>query len=298
MSRSNPKQLNVTMTDIEATYRSIIDCVNEKRWEDLPRDMHSHFVKNGQDSTPESYAAEIKSQGGKVEIIVDALTIDRESDQRLSAAVLVRFKPAGGSNEGIGAVDRTISFMEQHFVWFAEGKVSKILILADHDDRQRQLSKPEASYKADLISHEPPPRTSGTKLSASELHEKYRAYISCINAQAMETDLHNFCSPEVVHNTKTLTINEYRLLIQEAFTAIPDITFDLPTVIADEEAQRVAARIEFTGTPVGIIAGAKPNGRSVNFCEHVTYRFEEGKVARVWSIVDWASYRAQLSERQ
>ncbi|KAI0138504.1 SnoaL-domain-containing protein [Hypoxylon sp. NC0597] len=285
------------MGDIEATYRSIINCINERRWEDLPRYIHSRFVKDGQDITPESYAAEIKSQGGKVELIVDALSVDRASHQRLGATVLVRYTP-DRDNKDAEVVGRTISFMEQHFVWCAERKLSKILTLADRDELQRQLSNPEASYyKADLIGNDPPPgASSGAKLSAGELEAKYRAYISCINAQTMETDLHRFCHPEVVHNTKTLTIDEYRLLIQEAFTAIPDITFDLHTVIADDEAQRVAARIEFTGTPVGILAGAKPNGRGVNFCEHVTYRFEHGKIARVWSIVDWASYRAQLWE--
>ncbi|KAI1413584.1 SnoaL-domain-containing protein [Hypoxylon sp. FL1857] len=283
------------MADIEAAYRSVISCINEQRWDDLPRYMHSHLVRNGQDITPESYAAEIKSRGGKVEVNVDALTVDRESQQRLGATVFVKYTP-DRNNGNTGIVGRTISFMEQHFVWFTEGKLSKVLILADRDEMQRQLSTPEANYKPDLISDEPPPRvSSGVKLSASELEEKYRAYISCINAQAMETDLHKFCHAEVVHNTKPLAINEYRLLIQEAFTAIPDITFDLHTVIADEMAQRVATRIEFTGTPVGIIASAKPNGRSVHFCEHVTYRFEEGKITRVWSIVDWASYRAQLS---
>ncbi|OTA60815.1 SnoaL-domain-containing protein [Hypoxylon sp. EC38] len=289
------------MGDIETTYRSIINCINEQRWEDLPRYMHSRFVKDGQDITPESYAAEIKSRSGKVELIVDALSVDRASHQRLGATVLVRYKPDGDNKDAEG-VDRIISFTEQHFVWCAEGKISKVFTLADRDELQRQLSNPEASwsYKADLIGPDPlPGASSGAKLlSAGELEDKYRAYISCINAQTMETDLHKFCHPEVVHNTKTLTINEYRLLIQEAFAAIPDITFDLHTVIADDEAQRVAARIEFTGTPVGILAGAKPNGCRVNFCEHVTYRFEDGKIARVWSIVDWASYRAQLWERQ
>ncbi|KAI1144440.1 SnoaL-domain-containing protein [Hypoxylon sp. FL0543] len=288
----------MTMADIEESYRSLIHCINEQRWQHLPRYMHAHVVKNGQDITPESYAAEIKSLGGKVEVIADALTVDRESRQRLGATVLVKFTPAG-TKEGAEVIGRTISFMEQHFVWFTEGKVSKILTLADRDEMQRQLSNPQASYDADLISHEPPPSTSsGAKLSARELEERYRAYIGCINAQAMETDLHKFCHAQVIHNTRTLTVDEYRLLIQEAFTAIPDIAFDLHTVVADEQAQRVAARIEFAGTPVGIMAGAKPNGGGVSFCEHVTYRFDGGRIARVWSIVDWTSYRAQLAQQQ
>ncbi|KAI0379613.1 SnoaL-domain-containing protein [Hypomontagnella monticulosa] len=286
------------MTDIEATYRSLINCINEKRWGDMPRYMHSHFEKDGQDYTPESYAAQMESNG-ETELIVDAVTVDQESQECLGATVLVKFK-TNVINEGHAKqqAGKTVLLMAQHFNWFTEGKISKTLTVADRDEMHRQFTDPEASFTPDLISHyQPPPRASSdAALSARELEDKYRQYIGCINAQTMEAELHRFCHPQVVHNTKALTIEEYRLLIQEAFTAIPDITFGLHTVVVDERAQRVAVRIEFSGTPIGVFAGVKPNGRSVSFCEHVTYRFEEGKIARVWSIVDWPSYQAQLSE--
>ncbi|KAI1406066.1 SnoaL-domain-containing protein [Hypoxylon fuscum] len=275
------------MADIEATYRSVIECINERRWKDLPR----YFAS-------ESYAAEIKLAGG-VEIAVDAITVDRESCQRLAATIIVRFKSARANNEGAAPAGRAVCFMEQHVNWFTEGKLSKTLILVDRDEMQHQLSNPEASNTPDLIGQEPLKDALDVRrgmLSTRELDDTYRAYIGCINAQTMKTELHRFCHPQVVHNTKTLTVDGYRLLIEEAFTAIPDIIFGLHTVIADEKTQRVFARIEFTGTPVRMFAGAKPNGRSVSFCEHVTYRFEEGKIARVWSIVDWESYRAQLQQ--
>ncbi|KAI1102005.1 SnoaL-domain-containing protein [Jackrogersella minutella] len=283
------------MTDIEETYRCFIKCISEKKWEDLPRYISSHLIRNGQEHTPESYAAELMlvgGGGGRIELIVDAITIDRES-QRLAANIVVKSEVASVDENA-----QQTSFTEQQFVWFTGGKVSTMLVVEDGDDIQRQLSGAEHRYTSDLISLEQPSRrVAAVKLSASELEERYRTYIGCINAQTMETDLRNFCNPQVVHNTKTLTIDEYRFLIQEARTAIPDITFGLHTVIADAKTQRVAARIEFTGTPVGTLAGAKPNGRGVRFCEHVTYRFEEGKIARVWSIVDWESYRRQLSDQ-
>ncbi|KAI2613326.1 polyketide cyclase SnoaL-like domain-containing protein [Hypoxylon sp. NC1633] len=109
----------------------------------------------------------------------------------------------------------------------------------------------------------------------------------------MAAELPRFCHPLVIHNTKALSTERYRLLIQEALRANPDISIGIHTVVADERAQRVAARLQFAGTPVGELAGAKPNGRGVAFCEHVTYLFQDGKIARVWSIIDWASYRAQ-----
>ncbi len=36
------------------------------------------------------------------------------------------------------------------------------------------------------------------------------------------------------------------------------------------------------------------NGRRVNFAENVFYRFEGGKVAEVWSVVDKGAIEAQL----
>ncbi|KAI1384412.1 SnoaL-domain-containing protein [Hypoxylon trugodes] len=285
------------MADIEATYKSLIQCANERKWEDLAKYMNSHFTKDGQDSTLESYATYMKSTGN-FKANIDSITVDRHS-QRLGATVLVDFKFSKANDEGTKSAGRTISFLEQQIIWFVEGKVAKVFIVADRDEMHRHISDPSVTFTPDLIrEYKLPSATSGIKLSASKLEDTYRTYIRCINAQTMETDLRNFCHSQVVHNTKTLTEEGYRLLIQEAFTAIPDITFDLHTVIADEEAQRVAARIEFTGKPVGMLMGAKPNGRAVNFCEHVTYQFMDGKIARVWSIVDWPSYRAQLQPDQ
>ncbi|RYO77695.1 hypothetical protein DL766_002840 [Monosporascus sp. MC13-8B] len=110
----------------------------------------------------------------------------------------------------------------------------------------------------------------------------------------MESKLPIFRHPQVLHNNKALALDNYRQLMQDAITAIPDINFGVHTLIADEEAQRVAVRLEFTGTPVKAIRDIQPTGRPVHFAEHVTYQFREGKIARVWSLVDWVSYREQL----
>ncbi|KAI1443388.1 SnoaL-domain-containing protein [Annulohypoxylon stygium] len=286
------------MADIEQIYRCIVKSVNERKWEDLPRYMTSHLIRNGQDYTPESYAAEIKLFGGggaSVELTVDALIVDQAS-QRLAATVLVKAELGSASSDG-GA--QQISSTEQQFLWFEDGKVSTLFTLADGEELRRQKSDPEYQYAPDLISLHSPPAPShqvaGAKLSAGELEASYREYIGCINTQTMETGLHKYCHYQVIHNTKTLTRDQYRLLIQEARTAVPDIVFNVRIVIADEASQLVAARLEFSGTPVGVMAGAKPNGRGVSFCEHVTYLFQDGKISRVWSIVDWESYRQQLT---
>ncbi|KAI1781391.1 hypothetical protein F4818DRAFT_436582 [Hypoxylon cercidicola] len=221
------------MADIETAYRSFLLCINERRWDGLPSYMHYNFIKNGQDYPPESYTAGLRSVSG-VELTIDALIVDRESQQHLVVIVL--------------------------------------------------LSDPEAMYTPDWIGQEEPPAprvcsSSDDKvpqwLFSRELEDKYRAYIVCINAQAMGAEQQRFCHAHVVHNTKCLTVDKYRRMIEESFAAIPDIVVKLHVVFADEQAQRVAARLELNGTPQGpsMLADATPNGRRVNFSEHVTYRF-------------------------
>ncbi|KAF3059899.1 hypothetical protein GL218_04728 [Daldinia childiae] len=281
------------MADIEIVYRSIVRCINERRWEELPRYMHSHIVKDGQDFIAGDYIAEL-SKTGDVELIIDAVAVDK-SQQCIAAAVLVRFKPARVVDDA-AIPDKTISFTEQMFNWFTEGKLSKTLIVADRLEMQRQLSNPDARYTPDLITEENPPRDPlDGGLSALELESKYRAYLDCIMARRMETDLHKFVHPQTVFNTKTLTEEGYRDLVQEFFTVIPDLGLGISTMVVDERTQRVAVRIAITGTPIDTLAGVKPNGSAVSVYEHVTYRFEKGRIARVWSIVDWESYTKQMS---
>ncbi len=40
--------------------------------------------------------------------------------------------------------------------------------------------------------------------------------------------------------------------------------------------------------------GLPANGRRVTFCENVFYEFQNGRVRRVWSVIDKAALEAQL----
>jgi predicted ester cyclase len=241
------------MANSETIYRSFVQCINEERWGDLLNFASSPLNLNGQDvSLPEAFADKIKA-AGRLQLKLDAITVDKQT-WRLGATVLAKLQAANGARKD------TAEFMQQHLIWAKDGKITKIDDMVDNDDLGRQLSDPGYSPTPDLIGDHG--GVTGKKLSTRELEETYRAYIGCINAQKMATGLQNFCHSQVVHNTKALSIEEYRLLIQQAFTAIPDIVFAIDTVVADEEAQRVAVRIELTGTPTGQLAGADPTGSS------------------------------------
>ncbi|TGJ83546.1 hypothetical protein E0Z10_g5199 [Xylaria hypoxylon] len=278
------------MAAIERIFRSYIHCINEERWRDLANFASFPLNYNGEYiSAPESFADKVKAVG-RLQSDIDAITVDAQT-QRLGASLLAKLRLTEA------ATNKTMNLTEQgqSIIWVEGGKIAKVATMFDHDDVQRQLSESGYVSTPDLIAtynHD----ATGKMLSTRELEDTYRSYIGCINAQTMATELPHFCHPHVIHNARRFSLEEYRLLIQEAFTAVPDIIFGVDTVVADEKAQRVAVRLEFTGTPTGKLSGAEPTGRSVRFYEYVTYFFRGGKIDRVLSIVDWKLYRQQLSQ--
>ncbi|KAK7447228.1 hypothetical protein CaCOL14_011628 [Colletotrichum acutatum] len=111
-----------------------------------------------------------------------------------------------------------------------------------------------------------------SKVSVQEMKSFYQEYIKSINEKTMTRDFAQFCQPELIHNDRKLSIAEYIPLISESQDAIDDLYFDIDMLIADEETQQIAARLEFTGTPIKEWGGAKPNGNKVEFHEHVIYQ--------------------------
>lgn len=111
----------------------------------------------------------------------------------------------------------------------------------------------------------------------------------------MKANLHKFVHPQVVSNGVSMTVDKYRHSIEEGIAAVPDLFVGAHTVIADNRAQRVAARLETTGTPVKDLARVEPKGGQSRFAEHVVYQFRDGKIARLWSIADWTTGRHSLS---
>ena len=159
-------------------------------------------------------------------------------------------------------------------------------------------SQPTAAQRASAILTQPGPDPQAPAAAAAgrTLGDTYRAYIAAINGGAadMSSRLPEFCHPVVTHNGQELSLQQYQGLMEDAQDAIPDIVFDVADLIVDEDRQQVAARLEFTGTPVKTWAGMKPNGTAVHFSEQVFYWFDEGRVRSVVSLVDMEAYRRHM----
>jgi predicted ester cyclase len=101
----------------------------------------------------------------------------------------------------------------------------------------------------------------------------YRSYIACLNRHDLD-DLGRFVHDDVHHNGRALGLSGYKAMI---------------------DAPYVASRLDFDCTPQGAFLGIPVNGQRVQFSENVIYAFRDGKICRVWSVIDKAAIEAQLS---
>lgn len=118
-------------------------------------------------------------------------------------------------------------------------------------------------------------------MDAIALSQHYRSYIDCLNRQNWD-DLSQYVDNEVVHNGRPLNLSGYRNMLVQDFADIPDLRFEIE--LLDPSPRLVAARL---GLSVG--------GRTVSFAENVFYEVKLAKIASVWSVIDKAAIKAQLS---
>ena len=124
------------------------------------------------------------------------------------------------------------------------------------------------------------------------LEAAYRDYLACLNAQDW-LNLGRFVADNAQRNGELLGLAGYRAMLEADFRTIPDLAFVIELLAVD--APYVAARLRFDCSPRGEFLGLPVNGRRVVFAENVFYRFEAGKIAQVWSVIDKSAIEAQLS---
>ena len=125
----------------------------------------------------------------------------------------------------------------------------------------------------------------------ADLSGLYRAYIACLNARDWSR-LGQFVHEEAVHNGRPFGLAGYRAMLEKDVQDIPDLRFEIDLLVCDPP--HVAARLRFDCAPVGTFLGLPVNGRRIAFAEHVIYRFRDGRIAEVWSLLDKAAIEAQL----
>jgi predicted ester cyclase len=98
----------------------------------------------------------------------------------------------------------------------------------------------------------------------------------------------------LTYNDAPMSRQQYRDLIAGDVAAIPDLFYAIETLVVGGD--DVACRIRFDCTPQReFLGGIVPDGRRLSFTEHVFYRFREGRIAHVWSLIDRDGIRRQLA---
>ncbi|KAF4822453.1 hypothetical protein CGCSCA5_v002539 [Colletotrichum siamense] len=270
---------STSATGVESVFRSLIQYLDEQDWDEVERRVQPIIDYNGQSmSATVFFAAESNSlsPGMKLHRKLDTIIVDTSSN-----AVAARYINIAGSP---GSAPE---FQEIIFAWFVDNRLARWQSLRDEAGSESQHS---------AVPRTPTPIGDvSSRHDELDLKELYKAYITTINEKTMEHNCERFCQPELEHNGRRLTITEYIPLISDSQDAIQNLHFHIEELLVDEETQQIAARLEFTGTPVREWGGAKPNGNSVKFHENVMYQLHEGKIARVLSVIELNVYRQQLS---
>ena len=128
-------------------------------------------------------------------------------------------------------------------------------------------------------------------VNKTDLADVYRHYIACLNKQDWPK-LGQFVDDEAIHNGRRLGLSGYREMLERDFDEIPDLTFNVQTLLSDPP--YIASRIVFDCAPKGQFLGLPLNGKRVSFTENVIYEFRNEKIVQVWSVLDKAAIEAQL----
>ena len=120
----------------------------------------------------------------------------------------------------------------------------------------------------------------------------YRDYLACLNERRWD-ELERFVAEEVQYNGERLGLRGYREMLEADTSAIPDLQFVPELLVADGHV--VSCRLFFECSPQHPFLGFESTGGRISFPEHVFYRFDNRRIAEVWSLIDKETIREQIS---
>ncbi|KAK7747721.1 hypothetical protein SLS62_008968 [Diatrype stigma] len=287
--------MSVSAAELASTHQAWLDCLNEKRWDDLQKYVNSKYIHGRQELTPEGFVTHIQNVSAAIgvsTIHVDTMLID-EKNQCVADILYTKINPTIPflSPEPTG---RELMLREFRFVWFKNGKFSKATMLVNSDDLRKQMTDPDYHHELDLVSEWPTP-TGASRLSKEELEAVFRGYVDTAVARRTDSDLADYIHAELTFNKNVLALDDYRKGVVDLQTAIPDLQVQVEALVVQEETQRVAARLLISGTPVAEWGGLA-TGRAMVLPEHSLYQVVDGKIQQVFSIGDLDS--AKQSQQQ
>ena len=280
-------------SSIESVYRAWVAALNDLSYTDIEQHLTSPFHHVGRDFTPQQWTehlAIISKVLGPTTLTIDRVIAD-DSQNCLAARLLVKCRPLqpwmGHQPSG-----KDVLFTEMFFVWFQEGKLCRTSFNIETPVISRQLQDPSQTYDFDSALDT---KTPSSPVSKQQMQETHDGFINMLNSKNM-SEFPNIVQEQVVLNGMQLTCQGYQGVATGLVEAISDLVATVRTRLVDVDSQMMAAQIELAGTPVKAIQGCEPTGRAVRFNDHVMYKFEGGKICRVWFVPDLDTLDKQLRE--
>jgi len=131
------------------------------------------------------------------------------------------------------------------------------------------------------------------KMGNPDLTEFYTRYIDALNARDATT-VESMIHEEVLR----LGVPYPRDGVMESFKIITDAVPDYRWTIQDLFVvdDRIAVRLQNTGTPAKTFLGHEPTGRSIDFMEFASYRIRDGRFSEMWFLMDEPTVAKQLGD--
>jgi steroid delta-isomerase-like uncharacterized protein len=116
--------------------------------------------------------------------------------------------------------------------------------------------------------------------------ELYRHYIEELWNKRDQSAIERYLAPNYVEHNKRLPPGRDGRwgFVSNVLTAFPDYHAEIQEVVA--EGDRVVARVQWTGTQNGPYEGRPPTHNKLVFSTADFFRFENGKIAEHWDVVN------------
>jgi predicted ester cyclase len=128
-------------------------------------------------------------------------------------------------------------------------------------------------------------------MSNPDLTQFYMRYIAAINARELDF-VAGLIHDDVLVNGVLHKRPDVLASLRGITDAVPDYRWNVQDLFVVDD--RIAARLQNTGTPTKTFMGHEPTGARVNFMEFASYKIRDGRFAEMWFLMDGDAIGRQL----
>lgn len=128
-------------------------------------------------------------------------------------------------------------------------------------------------------------------MSEADLEGFYRRYVAAANARRFDA-IRDMIQDDVTINGVARKGVDVVASLREFATTVPDFVWTIQDLLVAGD--RIAARLQDTGTPAAAFLGHKATGASISIMEFASYRVHDGRFAEMWFLMDTEMAAAQL----